>query len=187
MRIIDIQDKADSEDIYTTLENKILPTYYDRNNSGIPEKWVKYMKNSIVSTGGRFSTSRMLVDYVEKLYMPLCNLYDNYYSKLDKVTEFNSWKDELYKNWNDIKITQENNLDNVTVDAGNYIDVRCKVTIIKKKKKKKKKTNISVENITAEVYYGKIEENGVVDDIQVIPMKLEDIDEERKFIHIQLK
>ena len=166
----DIQDKADSEDIYTTLENKILPTYYDRNNSGIPEKWVKIMKNSIVSTGGRFSTSRMLVDYVEKLYMPLCNLYDNYYSKLDKVTEFNSWKDELYKNWNDIKITQENNLDNVTVDAGNYIDVRCKVTL----------PNISVENITAEVYYGKIEENGVVDDIQVIPMKLEDIDEEKK-------
>ncbi len=166
----DIQDKADSNDIYSTLENKIIPTYYDRNKDNISEKWIKIMKNSIISTGGKFSTSRMLVDYVEKLYLPLCDLYDNYFSKLDKVTEFNSWKDELYKNWDDIKITQENNLDNITIDAGNYIDVKCKVTL----------PNISVNNIQAEVYYGRIEENGVVDDIQVIPMKLIDEDKINK-------
>ena len=166
----DVQDKADSEDIYTTLENKIIPTYYDRNEKGIPEKWVGIMKNSIVSTGGRFSTSRMLVDYVEKLYLPLCNLYDNYFSKLDKVTEFNSWKEQLFQNWDDIKITQENNLDNITIDAGNYIDVKCKVSL----------PNISVDNIQAEVYYGKIEESGVVDDISIIPMKLENKDDEKK-------
>ena len=166
----EVQDKADSDDIYTTLENKILPTYYDKNKNGIPEKWVKIMKNSIISTGGKFSTSRMLVDYVEKLYIPLCNLYDKYYSKLDKVTEFNSWKDELYQNWDDIKITQENNLNDVTIDAGNYIDVRCKVKL----------PNISVNNIQAQVYYGKIEDNGVVDDVSIIPMNLISEDKENK-------
>ena len=166
----EVQDKADSEDIYTTLENKIIPTYYDRNEQNIPVKWVQIMKNSIISTGGRFSTSRMLVDYVEKLYIPLCNLYDNYYSKLDKVTEFNSWKEDLYRNWNDIKISQDNNIDNITIDAGNYITVHCNVIL----------PNISVDNIEAQVYYGKIEESGVVDDIQVIPMELESEDRENK-------
>ncbi len=166
----EVQDKADSDDIYETLENKILPTYYDVNKSNIPEKWIKIMKNSITSTGGRFSTSRMVVDYVEKLYMPLCNLYNKYYSELDKVTELNSWKEDLFRNWDDIKISQENNLDNVSVDAGNYIDVKCKVTL----------PNISVDNIQAQVYYGRIEDNGVVDDIQVIPMELEDEDKENK-------
>ena len=166
----EVQDKADSEDIYTTLENKIIPTYYDKNKDNIPEKWVRIMKNSIISTGGKFSTSRMLVDYVEKLYVPLCNLYDNYYSKLDKVTELNSWKNDLYNVWDNIKITQENNLNNITIDAGNYIDVHCKVTL----------PNISVDNIEAEVYYGKIEDSGVVDDVQVIPMKLEERNDESK-------
>lgn len=166
----EVQDKADSEDIYTTLENKIIPTYYDRDNENIPEKWVKIMKSSIISTGGRFSTSRMLVDYVEKLYIPLCNLYDNYYSKLDKVTEFNAWKEDLYKAWEDIKITQKNNLDNITIDAGDLIDVNCKVKL----------PNISVDNIIAQVYYGRIEDNGVVGDIQIIPMKLEQKDDENR-------
>ena len=166
----EVQDKADSEDIYTTLENKIIPTYYKRDENDIPNDWIKIMKNSIVSTGGRFSTSRMLVDYVSKLYIPLCNLYDNYYSELEKVTEYNSWKEQLYQNWDDIKITQENNLDNITVDAGNYIDVKCKVLL----------PNISVDNIETQVYYGKIEETGIVDDIQVIPMQLEERDDEHK-------
>ena len=166
----DVQDKADSDDIYTTLENKILPTYYDRNKENIPERWIKIMKNSIISTGGEFSTSRMLVDYVEKLYIPLCNLYNKYYSELEKVAEFNSWKEDLYRNWDDIKISQENNLDNITIDAGNYIDVKCKVTL----------PNISINNVQAQVYYGRIEDNGVVDDIQIIPMELVDEDKENK-------
>lgn len=89
---------------------------------------------------------------------------------MDKVTEFNSWKDELYQNWDDIKITQENNLNDITIDAGNYIDVRCKVKL----------PNISVNNIQAQVYYGKIEENGVVDDVSIIPMNLISEDKENK-------
>lgn len=164
------QDIADSNSIYETLENKIIPMYYKKNSKGLPETWIQVMKNSIASTGARFSTSRMLVDYVEKLYMPLCNLYNQYYTDLDKVTEYDLWKSELYKNWDDIKITQEDNLDNITMDAGNYIEVKCTVKL----------PNISVDNIEAQVYYGKISEEGIVDDISIIPMKLDGENKETK-------
>ena len=120
------------------------------------------MKNSIISTGGRFSTSRMLIDYVNNLYMPLCNLFNNYYTNLDKVTEYNAWKKDINTNWKDIKITQINNLDNITIDAGNKIEVSCEVEL----------PNINVENIEVEVYYGKILENGVVENVSIIPMQL---------------
>lgn len=103
------------------------------------------MKESIMSNGGRYSTARMLTDYVDNLYIPLCNLYDNYYSDLGKVGELNSWKESLRNSWNDIEITQENNLDNITLDAGNNIEVRCKVKL----------SNINKDNIQAQVYYGK--------------------------------
>ncbi len=38
------------------------------------KKWVEIMKNSIITTGGKYSTARMLVDYTNNLYMPLCKL-----------------------------------------------------------------------------------------------------------------
>ena len=165
------QDRADSESLYNTLENKIIPMYYDRNEKGIPVKWVETMKHSIASTGGKYSTARMLEDYTSKFYIPLANLYNKYYTDLTTVTEFNEWKSNLYSNWDDIEITQEKeNIDNITVDAGNRIEVKAKVKL----------PNISVDSIEAQVYYGQILESGVVDNITIIPMTLINSDEENK-------
>ena len=124
------QDKADSESMYYTLEHKIIPTYYDKDKNGISKTWMEYMKNSIVSTGGKYSTARMLVDYANQLYIPLCNLTRKHFSDLNNVAEFNSWKHNMYSNWKDIQVEQvENNVDNITVDAGAQIEARCAVTL----------------------------------------------------------
>ncbi len=164
------QDVADSQSMYRTLEEKIVPLYYDRDKNGISKTWIEKMKNSIISTGGRYSTSRMLIDYTNNYYMPLCNLYNKYYMNVDNVAEYNNWKHELFENWKDIKIEQENNLDNITLDAGNNIEVKCSVEV----------PNINIENISVECYYGKILENGIVENVEIIPMKMIDEDEENK-------
>ena len=171
------QDIADSQSMYRTLEEKIIPTYYDKDENGISEKWMKIMKNSITSTGGKYSTSRMLVDYTNNLYMPLCNLTKKYYENIDNVAEFNLWKKNLYINWKDIKITQKNNLNNITMDAGNNIEVKCEVQL----------PNISVDNIEAQCYYGKILDNGIVENVSIIPMKLTAKDEENKIYEYTTK
>ena len=44
---------------------------YDRDENGIPQRWVEVMKESIVSALPQFSTQRMLVDYTEEAYLPL--------------------------------------------------------------------------------------------------------------------
>ncbi len=169
------QDIADSDSIYYTLENKIIPTYYNKDKNGISRTWMEYMKNSIISTGGQYSTARMLVDYTNKLYMPLCNLTKKYYSDLNRVTEFDAWKANMYSNWKDIQIEQvENNADNITVDAGAEIEVRCAVTL----------PNIEPESVRVEVYYGKFLENGTVQDVQIIPMRMEGKEENRKYYYV---
>ena len=165
------QDIADSESIYYTLENKIIPIYYNKDKDGISKTWMEYMKNSIISTGGQYSTARMLVDYTNQLYIPLCNLTKKYYNDLNTVAEFDSWKASMYSNWKDIQIEQvENNADNITVDAGAELNVRCAVTL----------PNINPNSIRVEVYYGKFLENGTVQDVQIIPMKMEGKEEENK-------
>ena len=164
------QDKADSESIYNTLENKVIPAYYNKQQDGISKEWLTLMKNSIISTGGNYSTARMLVDYTKQLYIPLCNITNNYFSNLELVTDFNRVKDQLYANWDDIKITQINNLDNISIDAGNNIKVSCIVTL----------PNINVENIEAQAYYGKILDNGTIEKIGIIPMDLVSSDDEKR-------
>ena len=175
------QDIADSQSMYRTLEEKIIPTYYEKDEKGMSKKWLELMKNSIVSTGGKYSTARMLVDYTNNYYIPLMNLTKKYYTDIDNVAEYNMWKRDLYTNWKDLKINQVNNLDNITIDAGNNIEVGCEVEL----------PNIDVDNITVEVYYGKILDNGIVEDVNIVPMTLtESSEEERKYYYtakIELK
>ena len=171
------QDIADSTSMYNTLEGKIIPTYYDKNEKGISEKWMEIMKQSIITTGGKYSTSRMLVDYTNNLYMPLCNLTKKYYTNLEDVAAYNAWKKDMYNNWDKIEIEQMNNLDNITLDAGNNIEVHCMVRL----------PNISEENITVEAYYGKILDNGLVENVSIIPMKLEKKDNDKREYYYNAK
>ena len=77
----------------------------------------------------------------------------------------------MYASWKDIKITQNNNLDNITIDAGNQIEVHCIVNLPE---------NIDCNSIRTEVYYGKILENGIMEQIQTVPMNLIEQDDENR-------
>ena len=164
------QDMADSQSIYKTLENKIIPTFFDRPSSKEPsERWMEIMKQSIITTGGKYSTARMLVDYTEQLYIPLINLYNNYFSDLEKASNYTLWRQQIAKNWNNILIEQTENPEDIKINAGEKFDVSCKVTL----------PNISKDDVKIEVYCGKISDSGQVEDISIIPMKL--VAEEKEY------
>ena len=146
------QDKADSSSLYHILEDKIIPIYYKRNEKGFSDEWVQLMKNSIKTTGGKYSTSRMVTDYVNNLYMPLCNVNRKYYHDLSQVAEYEEWKRNAKLNWKNIEIKQNNNIDNEKFVAGSEITVRCEV----------KFPNVDEEHSEVQVYFGQIQENGTV-------------------------
>jgi starch phosphorylase len=64
------QDYNDSQDLYRLLEQEVVPLYYARDEDGVPAGWTAEMRRSIASTLWRFSTIRMLHEYVEKEYLP---------------------------------------------------------------------------------------------------------------------
>ncbi|MDH5243362.1 MAG: alpha-glucan family phosphorylase, partial [Chloroflexota bacterium] len=64
------QDWADAQSLYGLLETELIPAWYDRDASGIPTRWVDAMRRSMATTLWRFSTTRMLLEYMEQLYLP---------------------------------------------------------------------------------------------------------------------
>jgi len=62
-------DARDAEDLYQSLEEKVIPLYYDRDIDGLPQQWIKRMMNSISSLAWRFSADRMVADYVRTAYL----------------------------------------------------------------------------------------------------------------------
>jgi starch phosphorylase len=64
------QDWADALDLYRILEEDVIPRYYERGANGIPLRWLDVMRRAMATSIWQFSTTRMLHEYVERLYLP---------------------------------------------------------------------------------------------------------------------
>ena len=49
---------------------ELIPAYYDRYAAGTPSRWVETMRRAMASSLWQFSTTRMLQEYTERLYLP---------------------------------------------------------------------------------------------------------------------
>ena len=66
----EIQDARDAESFVRTLQDEVVPLYYDRSVDDIPDAWVERMKNAIRGLGWRFNADRMVMDYCSQTYVP---------------------------------------------------------------------------------------------------------------------
>lgn len=64
------QRARDAEALYRVLEEQVIPDFYDRNEHGVPVRWVRRVKQGIKTLGWRFNSDRMVKDYLLELYLP---------------------------------------------------------------------------------------------------------------------
>ena len=62
------QDARDAATLYGLLEHEVVPAFYDRDERGIPSAWIRRMRASLRTMATKFTTRRMLRDYVERVY-----------------------------------------------------------------------------------------------------------------------
>jgi alpha-glucan phosphorylase-like protein len=96
----DFQDQLDAETIYNIIESKIVPLYYNLNEEGIPEKWIKRIKNCIAGITPEFSMTRMLDEYRDIYYKKLgdrvLKLRENNFEGVKAIT---AWKKHVTQEW----------------------------------------------------------------------------------------
>ncbi len=86
-------DYADAESLYTTLEESVVPLYFERDESGLPNGWIDYSRNAMRTLTPEFSSHRMVNDYMKDYYMPTAArqkvLFDNDLALTKRMVE---WK-----------------------------------------------------------------------------------------------
>ncbi|MGA2090182.1 MAG: alpha-glucan family phosphorylase [Endomicrobiales bacterium] len=68
-------DTIEAEELYTVLEQKVIPEFYNRNEHGIPTEWVGRIRRSMAILTPQFSTNRTVREYTEKHYLPAASSY----------------------------------------------------------------------------------------------------------------
>ena len=159
----EMQDEVESKLLYDLLEREILPSYFDRGRDGIPHDWTKRMKCSIRHIGGQFSTSRMLLDYAEKFYLPALKNYERI-SKDDwqQSRELATFMQKLQDNWADVAIFDVQGGQTNTLKVGDGFAVQCRVTL----------GDLEPDHVVVEVYSGTLNADGQIQEPGTMAMKL---------------
>ena len=65
-----IDDVAEAEGLFRLLEREVVPAFYDRDEAGVPRRWVEMMKASMRNVVTQFAARRMVIDYFNTAYAP---------------------------------------------------------------------------------------------------------------------
>jgi len=93
-------DAAEAEALYGLLETDVIPAFYNRDEDGIPRRWVARMRESMARLTPAFSTNRAVRQYTDEYYVQAAA---NFRRRSDKQghlgTDLLNWQARLEKHW----------------------------------------------------------------------------------------
>ena len=93
-------DAAEANAVYGLIEQEIIPEFYARDHSGIPQRWVTRMRESIARLTPAFSANRSVRQYTEEYYLRLAATYRARAAESGTFVDgFFKWKDHLAMHW----------------------------------------------------------------------------------------
>ena len=118
------QDAADALSLYTTLEDVIIPLYYERDATGVPTAWVELMKEAIRSNAPRFSMMRMVKEYTTRYYLPAAQTGLRYAADhFALAREIAQWKQFVRQRWPNVHV-QAVRPDDMQLTVGGALGIR---------------------------------------------------------------
>ncbi len=109
-----LQNELDAETMYSVLEDEIIPIYFDRDQRGVSERWMSYVKQIIAEVAPTFTMKRMMDDYYARFYLPLGKSAAAVRQQdMQAGKDYAAWKEDTAGKWDGIDTVENNTLDTV--------------------------------------------------------------------------
>lgn len=155
------QDGMHASDIYSKLENEIVPLYYENREQGVPVEWVRRMKQSLAAITPRFSSGRMVAEYMYELYEPAHKLWERV-SRDDfrEARRKSEWEANLTAAWSRVHFIGFGDSPAKQVLSGSPVPLRTEIDL----------AGLQPSDVRVEAVVGPIDSNGQLQDIHTVPL-----------------
>src|SRR5579884_1703511 len=155
------QDEIHARAIYSTLENEIIPTFYDRREENVPEEWVRRMKQSLMNLSPRFNCQRMVGEYLSQLYEPAHAAFLEVSGDAFCVARQRAvWNRKVGTVWNNVAFVDIGPGPDTSVLTGKPIPMRAVVNL----------AGLSPKDVRVEAVVGRVGVNGALEETQVMTL-----------------
>lgn len=160
---IDYQDSIDSQALFNVLENDVIPSFYDRKNGDVPDKWVQMMKESM-KMAMQFFCSRIMVDkYAKQFYQPAAEqhyLLQENHAEMAKKWVFQN--ERLHSLWKNIRLKPPNRDAEEPFRVGETFRVTAEVDL----------GELRPDEVEVEIYHGNLKSIDILTNSHVEKMSV---------------
>ncbi|MFA7693192.1 MAG: glycosyltransferase family 1 protein [Candidatus Hydrogenedentes bacterium] len=145
------QDDIESQALYEILEQEIIPMFYNRGKEGLPREWVARMKNAIRTIAPVFNTSRMVLEYGDRFYVP-CQQHSQHMQQNDRarIHKFTAWKRDIRNKWSTVTIQQIESSSVQNLRYGDTLEITAQIHL----------GDIRCDDVLVQIYHGGIDYQG---------------------------
>jgi glycogen phosphorylase len=100
-------DDREAHALYDLLEGEVIPEFYQRDESGMPAKWLRRIRESMARLAPEFSATRAINEYTESHYLPAASRYHDRAADNGAVgLSLLQWKQDLNRHWSTVRFVR---------------------------------------------------------------------------------
>ncbi|HZK06462.1 MAG TPA: alpha-glucan family phosphorylase [Actinomycetaceae bacterium] len=156
------RDALEATALYDLIENVVAPRFYDRDENGVPRRWMENMRHTLSDLGPKVQATRMVTDYVEQLYTPTAVSSHQMNSDFDGAKQLAEWKVRVRENWNDVRVETVDSAAGTPAipSLGDTISVAATVAL----------GSLNPEDVEVQLVYGRVKDDDSLVNFEVVAL-----------------
>ncbi|HEX2808429.1 MAG TPA: alpha-glucan family phosphorylase, partial [Kineosporiaceae bacterium] len=156
----DHRDDLEATALYDLIEGSVAQRFYDRDERGLPTRWLEMVRHTLSSLGPKVLASRMVADYVTQLYVPAAVSGRSVTGAEAKL--LSKFRQRLRSGWPGVRV---DHVDSSGVSdspqVGDEVEVRAFVSL----------GTLTPDDVDAQVVYGRVTPADTLTDTNAAPLK----------------
>jgi starch phosphorylase len=158
----DYQDQVEAQALYDSLEQDVIPVFYNRGNDGLPRQWIARMKASTGALCYFFNTHRMVQEYTERFYLPSADHYQQFTAnEAARAKNLATWRMCVRDGWPQVRIETVESEPFTELQVGVEFWVRATVYL----------GDLTPDDVRVELYLGRVDAAGELLEAETMPMQ----------------
>jgi glycogen phosphorylase len=157
------RDAYEARSLYDLLEHDVVPSFYERDEEGLPRSWIARMKAAIGDLTSAFNTHRMVAEYVASHYQPAAEATRRLHADdLDGARELAAWHRRVGRAWDAVWCAADGQTPGGEgeVRVGDQLAPRATVHL----------GDLAPTDVIVELYVGPIGPDGAIEDGEAVAM-----------------
>jgi glycogen phosphorylase len=158
----DHRDDLEAAALYDLIEGQVAPRFYDRDDAGVPGRWMEMVSHTFRSLGPKVLASRMVKDYVEQLYTPAARAGRALNGPgYPGARELASWKSQVRQAWSSVRVDHvESSGVSDSPQVGDVLSVQAFVSL----------DGLAADDVQVQVVHGRVSYQDELTDTRVVTL-----------------